>query len=162
MRHPLPACWLVTAGMLAVALLASVPGLPFNVRIFNCVGRKHQSKVFCPCTIKNAQRRRPGTKARADLLSVLCSSGLQDHHLFKSGSSSTIKVLVEVSVLTEVIISICINQELDALFSEWGDQDSHAPVLLAWVLMNFATQQHSEGLEVHQIMYRHSNCLTLL
>ena len=45
-------------------------------------------------------------------------------------------------------MSYCLVQELDALFSEWGDQDSHAPVLLAWALVNFAPQ-HSEGLEVH-------------
>ena len=103
-----------------------------------------------------------GTDNGLYLLSVFHSSALQDHHLFKSGSSTTIKVLVVVWMLRELISLFCLIQELDALFSECGDQDSHAPVLLAWVLMNFATQQHSEGLEVHQIMHRHSNCLTAL
>ena len=46
----------------------------------------------------------------------------------------------------------CPIQGLDALFSEWGDQDCHAPILLGWALLNFASKQHSEGLVVFRLL----------
>lgn len=42
----------------------------------------------------------------------------------------------------------CPIQELDDLFSEWGDQDCHAPVLLGWALLSFAHKHHPSGEEV--------------
>lgn len=53
----------------------------------------------------------------------------------------------------DTAVALCPIQGLDALFSEWGDQDCHAPVLLAWALLNFASKQHSEGLEVCQVIF---------
>ncbi|CAI8013266.1 Nucleoporin NUP188 [Geodia barretti] len=53
---------------------------------------------------------------------------LEDHHLLKSDSSSEV-------------------EQLDNLFSKWGDQDCLTPVLLSWALLQFAKQQSHTDLE---------------
>ena len=74
-------------------------------------------------------------------------SSLDDHHLLKSDSRSSVKVL-RYMCSDEHLVIVCPIQQLDDLFSKWGDQDCHTPVLLSWALLNFANQPSSADLEV--------------